>query len=343
MIDIIIPNWNGRKLLGACLSSLEDQKSNEFRVTVVDNGSNDGSLEFISTRYPHINVISLPENKGFSSAINVGINATTHPWIMLLNNDTEVDKNCITCLLENIEKKKEYDFFALKMIDFKSREKIDGAGDAVLRGGVGYRLGTLELDSDYYSVPREVFGACAGAALYKRSLFEKIGLFDEDFFAYLEDVDLNMRAVRAGFKCCYLPDAKIFHIGSASSGSKINNFTVSLSTRNNIFVILKNFTPILVLRFFPAIIIYQLFWLLFVIKNRQFIAYVKGLFRSIKYFPKMIRRGIESRNNKNTLSNKVFGTTVLASEKQAVESIMNRRSELGKNNKLLEIYLKLFC
>ena len=342
MIDIIIPNWNGRGLLRTCLDSLRRQSFRSFRTIVVDNGSTDGSVSFIQENYPEVTIIELNENKGFSAAVNRGILASDKEWVLLLNNDVEVADDCLHALAQICNQDLEYHFFALKMLDFHERSKIDGAGDCVMRGGVGYRLGTMEYDREIYSIKRDVFGACAGAALYRRSIFTDVGFFDEDFFAYLEDVDFNLRAVKAGKRCCYLPDARIYHIGSASTGSKVNSFTVRLSTRNNIFVVLKNFGPVLFFRFFPSFLIYQFFWLLFVIKKRQFLSYLFGLAESLKYFRTMFKR---YGNNQKTgkLSAKEFGDRIINSEKQAISSIVNRRSQQGKGNRLFKIYLNTLC
>ncbi|MEE4164578.1 MAG: glycosyltransferase family 2 protein [Desulfocapsaceae bacterium] len=342
MIDVIIPNWNGRTLLEGCLDSLQKQSSRCFRTIVVDNGSSDDSVLFIRQKYPWVDIVSLPENMGFSAAVNAGIRASDSTWVLLLNNDVEVEKGCLEYLTRICSGSEEYDFFALKMIDFHERSVIDGAGDCVLRGGVGYRLGTMETDGPIYRIRKDVFGACAGAALYRRTLFDSVGLFDETFFAYLEDVDLNLRAVRAGKKCCYLPDAVIYHIGSASTGSKINSFTVRLSTRNNIFVVLKNYGPLLFLRFLPSFLIYQFFWFLFVLKKRQFAAYLKGLGQSIRHVKIM---AVHYKDNKRSsvLSGKDFGDCIVNSEHQAILSIIRRRAQHGKSSRLLQLYLKLFC
>ena len=342
MIDIIIPNWNGRLLLKTCLDSLQSQSSQAFQTIVVDNGSTDGSVSFIQENYPHVKIIELNKNKGFSAAVNSGILASDSEWVLLLNNDVEVASDCLEYLENLSNHHQEYDFFALKMIDFHKRTHIDGAGDSVMRGGVGYRLGTMENDSDIYSIKRDVFGACAGAALYHRSMFDSIGLFDEDFFAYLEDVDFNLRAVKAGKRCCYLPDARIYHIGSASTGSKVNSFTVRLSTRNNVYVILKNFGPLLFLRFLPAFFVYQLFWLLFVLKKRQFVSYLSGLFGSLKHARVMIKR-YESNKRIGKISTRDFAHSIIHSERQAILSIINRREQLGKDTTLFKLYLKIFC
>jgi len=342
VIDIIIPNWNGRQLLETCLHSLSIQTCQKFSVIVVDNGSSDDSVEFIQCNYPDVSIISLTKNLGFSAAINAGIQAGEHSWVFLLNNDVEVHQDCIEHLIDICDKDTEYDIYALKMIDFKDRSVVDGAGDWVLRGGVGYRLGTMEKDCDRYCQRRDVFGACAGAALYRRSLFADIGYFDEDFFAYLEDVDFNMRAARNGSRCCFLPDAVVYHMGSASTGSKINPFTVKLSTRNNIFIIVKNYSPGLFFRFLPAILIYQLFWFLFVLKHRQISAYLSGLLDSVKYIKTMWRHNTSIRVAQKITDND-FRRKIIYSEKQVIESIMNRRRLIGKTNRLFELYLRLFC
>ena len=240
-IDIVIPNWNGKNLLRACLDSLKLQSFTEYSVIVIDNGSTDGSKELLQEKYPDVHLISWPQNRGFSVAVNAGIKAGSAPLVFLLNNDTELHEDCLQEMVRAAEKIPEADFFAAKMLNYHKRHKLDGAGDAFLRGGVGYRIGTMEADGDLYSSSRYVFGVCAGAALYRREMLQEIGCFDEDFFAYLEDVDLNLRANSRGKKCWYVSEARVYHVGSATTGSKINDFTVSLSTRNNFNVLLKNY------------------------------------------------------------------------------------------------------
>lgn len=342
LIDIIIPNWNGEEMLEMCLNSLRNQTSQKFTVTVVDNGSSDGSLNLLKTQYPEVQVLPFQENRGFSAAVNEGIKKTNNTWILLLNNDIEMARDCVEILLENCLNQDEFDLFALKMLSFDQRSILDGAGDGVLRGGVGYRLGTMEIDCPHYQLRRNVFGACAGAALYRRTLFKAIGLFDEDFFAYLEDVDLNLRAVRSGHKCFFLPDAKVYHIGSGSTGSKINHFTICLSTRNNIFVLIKHYSPAMFIRFLPAILIYQLFWFMFVLKKGQLKAYFKGLMQSISLTANMIQKR-EDIKKSTSISARVLGDMMVISETAVIHSIMARRRQAGKNNWTLETYLRFFC
>ena len=339
--DIVIPNWNGRHMLEVCLPSLFSQNFDDFSVIVVDNGSTDGSTDYVLTNYPAVKVIELSENCGFSVAVNKGIEAGRRGWVLLLNNDIEMAPNCLAHLAMHADTEPQIRMWALKMLSYSNRTVLDGAGDGVLRGGVGYRFGTLEPDSQHYNLKREVFGACAGAALYHRTLFEELGLFDEEFFAYLEDVDFNLRAVRAGHRCCYVPGAVVYHIGSATTGSKINKMTVRLTTRNNIFVICKNYSLVMLIRFLPALLVYQFFWFLFVVKKGQFIAYINGIVQSVPSIARMIRK--RPRQHEKTISSSLFCGKIVDSEREVVKSIMSRRGGEGKNNVLLRWYLAIFC
>ncbi len=340
-IDIVIPNFNGKVFLPACLDSLQKQSYSDFHVIVVDNGSSDGSVEFLHRNYPEVLVLAWDENTGFSAAVNGGIMAGTAPLVFLLNNDTELDEKCLERLITAAELKTDYDFFAAKMLNYHNRSVLDGAGDAFLRGGVGYRIGTMEGDNEYYSNARQVFGACAGAALYRRDFFDELGLFDEDFFAYLEDVDLNLRANSRGKKCWYVPDARVYHIGSATTGSKINPFTVSLSTRNNLCVLVKNYPLSLLFRFAPAICVYQFFWLCFVIKKWQFVAYVQGLIKFLKILPLMLGKRKENLCSQS-LDHHELAILMNKAEEEVIQSIMRRREAKGQGNQLFSFYQRLF-
>ena len=339
-LDVVIPNWNGRHLLGDCLDSLRRQSCPEFSITVVDNGSTDGSAEWLASAYPEVRCIVLSENKGFSAAVNAGIRQGTTPWVLLLNNDMEVDEDCIAALKKAVGRYPQYDLFALKMLNFHQRSHLDGAGDGVIRGGAGYRLGTMEEDSPFYCGDRDVFGACAGAALYRRSLFERVGLFDEDFFAYLEDVDFNIRAQRSGCRCRYAAAARVYHIGSATSGSKFNPLTIRLSTRNSLNVIIKNYPAILLLKYLPVICIYQLAWMCFCIKKGLLLPYLQGLWDGCRCFTVMAgkRRSLADRH----IPLNQLEDILRWGERQAISSIMDRRRAAGKGNLLLRIYERLF-
>lgn len=343
MIDIVIPNFNGRSLLEICLRSIFRQSYRAWRVILVDNGSKDGSAGFVRERYPEVCLIALAENTGFSAAVNQGIEAGDAPLVFLLNNDTELAPDCLQQLADAAARHPA-DFFAAKMVNYHERHLLDGAGEGYLRGGAGYRIATMEADSGVYNVSRQVFGACGGAALYRRETLQAVGLFETAFFAYLEDVDWNLRAARLGKQCRYVAEARVYHIGSATSGSKFNGFTIRLSTRNSLFVVARNYSRAMLLRYSFFIGLYQFFWLLFVLKKRQFSPYCRGLAEGVCAWPQMRRHYHESclRQGGGEVAPAQLRKTLRQAEEDAISSIMRRRCAAGKNNWLLHLYQRIF-
>ena len=222
-----------------CLQSLSEQTCRDFKVLVVDNASSDGSLEYMSEHYPDIEVISLKKNYGFSKAVNVGIEHSTTPYVILLNNDTTVDTHYVEEMIKAIEKSPHIFSVSSKMIQMYHPELIDSAGDLYTLMGWGVCRGTGRPVSNYTKAD-QIFTACAGAAIYRREVFDEIGYFDEMHFAYLEDLDVGYRARIAGYDNIYCPTAMVYHVGSGTSGSKYNPFKVKLAARNNIYLNYKN-------------------------------------------------------------------------------------------------------
>jgi len=341
--DVVIPNWNGKKWLCECLKSLQRQTFRSFRVIVVDNGSTDGSVGMLREKFPEVLCLENPENTGFSAAVNQGIAAARAPWILLLNNDMEVAPDCLDNLASAARRYPDYAFFALKMVNYHERTYLDGAGEAYLRGGAGYRLGTMEFDSEHYQHDRDCFGACGGAALYRQDVFTAAGLFDEGFFAYLEDVDLNLRAVRLGLRCRYIAGAVVYHIGSASTGSKFNPTTIRLSTRNSLYVLAKNYTGKIFAAFLLPICIYQFMWLCFCIKKKMVVPYLLGLKEGFGNWSTFRRKGRQFYiSHPGLLSNQSFMSILTRAEEEAILSIKERRVQNGKGNTLLNWYQSLF-
>lgn len=253
MIDVIIPNWNGKKHLKECLKSLRQQTLKSFRVIVVDNGSTDGSVELLRVHYPEVNVIALTENKGFAGGVNEGIKASEAELIFLLNNDTVVDPNCVEELFIATVEYPQITFFATKMLFRNSAGVINAAGDSFGTDGQGRNIGIREYDNGRYDAVREVFGACAGAALYRRQFFRDVGLFDEDFFLILEDVDLDFRGQLYGHRCYYIPTAVVHHVHSASI-VRHSSLQIFHGTRNGLYVLAKNMPTVLLLKYFRQIL-----------------------------------------------------------------------------------------
>ena len=234
---IIIPNYNGLKFMEMCMSALEKQTYKDFEILVVDNGSTDGSVE--SLKENEIPSIFLPENTGFSGAVNVGIKASKTPFVILLNNDTEAKEGYVEALIREIERSPKIFSVSPKMIQLYHKELMDDGGDMYSIMGWAYQRGVGQ-EIERYNRACNVFSACAGAAIYRREVFEEIGYFDEMHFAYLEDIDVGYRAKIAGYYNRYCPSAEIYHVGSGTSGSKYNEFKVRLAARNNVYLNYKN-------------------------------------------------------------------------------------------------------
>ncbi|MBD5459473.1 MAG: glycosyltransferase family 2 protein, partial [Lachnospiraceae bacterium] len=189
-VTAIIPNLNGVKYLPKCLDSLIDQIQDLAQIMVIDNGSTDSSVNIMKSRYPHIRLVQMGENTGFCHAVNVGIRMAETPYVILLNNDTEVKPGFARALVEVMERPGNEDVFSVsaRMLDMWQPELMDGAGDRFSALGWAFARGKGQ-KAEKYDKPAEIFSACGGAAIYRRQVFAKIGLFDELHFAYLEDVD----------------------------------------------------------------------------------------------------------------------------------------------------------
>lgn len=255
-VTIIIPNYNGKHFMQPCLESLAKQTYQNFKILVVDNHSTDGSIEYMKESYPDIELLPLDENYGFSRAVNVGIRHADTPYVILLNNDTTVDKNYVKEMVKAIEVSRNIFSVSSKMIQMYHPDLIDSAGDLYTLMGWGVCRGTGRPVSNY-TVPDQIFTACAGAAIYRRSVFEEIGYFDESHFAYLEDIDIGYRAKIYGYKNTFCPTALVYHVGSGTSGSKYNSFKVKLSARNSVWLNYKNMPTLqLILNLLPLMLGY---------------------------------------------------------------------------------------
>lgn len=251
-VDIVIPSWNGLNYLGACLTSLKNQVFKDFHIIVVDNGSTDSSPAFIRDNYPEVQLIQLKWNTGFSGAVNEGIKASRGDYIALLNQDTEVVPDWLEHLIQTLERQPEIDFCASKLMYLKQRTIIDSAGDGFLRGGIAFKIGAGERDSERYRIPREVFGACAAASIYRRRFFEIVGLFDDDLGDQSTDGDINFRAQLMGLKCLFVPKAIVYHHVGASIAVGSPNF-IFRTNRNAVITFIKNYPFPLMLKYIMRI------------------------------------------------------------------------------------------
>lgn len=252
IVSVIIPNYNGMAYLEGVLSSLELQTMKDFEAIVVDNGSTDGSGAFISANYPWVRLVQLEENFGFCKAVNVGIRAAKAPYVLLLNNDTEVQRDFLAEMTQALHRHKKAFSCQAKMVQFHDREKLDDAGNYYCALGWAFARGKGK-SPEAYGREEPIFASCGGAAIYRKNLLEKIGYFDEEHFAYLEDTDIGYRARIYGWENWYIPGAVVYHVGSGTSGSRYNQFKTRYSSRNNVYMLYKNMPTVQILLNLPLL------------------------------------------------------------------------------------------
>lgn len=288
LISVIIINWNGKKLVSECLDGLRRQTCQAFRAILVDNGSNDGSLDFIKHHYPEVETIALPENLGFSRANNIALKAIKTEYVALLNNDAVPHPLWLKTLVEALEEHLEAGFAASKMFFYDKPRIIDRAGDAYTRAGTGLLRGRGR-SSINYDRQEWIFGACAGAALYRTLMLHDIGLFDEDFFLVYEDVDLSFRAQLKGYKCLYVPEAIVHH--KASSSIIYDSPTsVYYGHRNLEWVYIKNMPTGLILKTIFLHIIYDIGAFFFFTTRGRSKDFVKAKLDALKGLKKALKK-----------------------------------------------------
>ena len=249
-VSIVIPTWNRKQLLADCLRSIATQSRAPDEVIVVDDGSTDGTAEFVKNEFPFACVVRLEQNRGFCVAINAGIRATSCELLLLLNNDMTLGPAFVESLVRAASGS-DAAMFAPLVLFRDEPDLIYCAGDRQLANGrpesIGFRTPRGGFDH-----PGRIFGVSAGAGLYRHEVFESVGLFDERFVAYFEDSDLNLRARLAGFQAEYVPDAVAYHVGSASLDGKYW-WRSRQCYRNHALLVLKNYPIPLMIRTCPSI------------------------------------------------------------------------------------------
>lgn len=279
-VTVVIPNYKGIDYLENCLESVYNS-SIPLHVIVVDNASRDGSINLVWERFPKTELILFDGNRGFSAAVNAGIRAARTEYVLLLNNDTVVDAEMAELLVEELDRMPEAFSAAAKLISLHEPEKLDGAGDFYCALGWAFARGKGK-PRELWQKPDRVFSACAACALYRKSLFRKVGLFDERHFAYLEDIDIGYRANIYGYANRYVPEAIVYHAGSAASGSQHNEFKVKLSAGNSIYLIYKNMPILQVLLNLPFLLTGYLCKTVFFAKKGLGAAYLKGIWQGFR-------------------------------------------------------------
>ena len=286
--SVIILNWNGKKFLQECLDSLGAQTYRDFETILIDNGSKDNSAAFVQELYPWVRLVALPENTGFSGGNNRGLAECRGDYIVTLNNDTKVEPEFIAELVKVAESDSAIGMVAAKMLNFYETGRIDSVGIRVTTAGLGVNRGVGETDRGQYDAAGEVFGACAGAALYRRAMLDEVGFFDAAFSAYYEDTDLAWRARLAGWRCVTAPGAVVYHVHSATSG-RMSPFTVYQVQRNKWYTIIKNWPASILLKRIPLIATFDLAALVLAVLRGRGLAAFKARFDVLKSLPRLLR------------------------------------------------------
>lgn len=279
-VSVIITNWNGIGLLEGCLESLRQQEFRPFSTILVDNGSTDGSIEFVARHYPDVKTISLPKNAGFSTATNIALKTIKTSYVALLNNDATAHPSWLKNLVQALDDSKEAGFAASKICFYNNPSRIDRAGDSYTRAGVGHLRGR-GMPSEAYDRQEWVFGACAAAALYRTEMLDDIGLFDEDFFLLYEDVDLSLRAQLSGYRCLFVPEAIVYHKAS-SSIMRDSSVSVYYGHRNLEWVYLQNMPGRMILKTILPHIVYDVAAFFFFVANGRITDFVKAKWHALK-------------------------------------------------------------
>lgn len=289
-VVLAIASRDGRHLLEGMLPSVAAQRFREFRVVVVDDGSTDGTVGWLAEHWPQVEVVALGRSVGVTAAFNVCITAASGTqFLALFNNDMELDPDCIGELVSALRRHPEAGFAAAKLVSFHDRRVLDGAGDVFDWNGTARRRGHGELDRGQYDAPGVVFGACGGAALYRRSALDAVGPFYEPFYAFLEDVDWSFRARLSGIGCRYVPSAVAYHMGSATLGAGMTDFTRYHLTRNAIWLVLRDYPRTALLRRLPRLARAQLGELLDAYHHRQLRTWLRAWRDALRAAPAVLR------------------------------------------------------
>ncbi len=271
-VAVVIPNWNGRRWLSGCLASLAAQQSAPRAVVVVDNGSDDGSLHYLAAEHPDVRVVALGRNTGFAHAVNRGIEACHgYELVALINTDVVLEADWLARLVAALRSDPQAASVACKMVALDDPGRLYDAGDVLRRDGACEQRGRFMADDGRWDEPGEVFGACAGAALYRRSAVLAVGGFDERYFAYLEDVDLALRLRLAGWSCRYEP--AIARHAAEGSSDRLPGGHHFLVTRNALLLVAKFFPA----RWLPLVAYRQLGWGWHAWRERRLGAHLRAL------------------------------------------------------------------
>jgi GT2 family glycosyltransferase len=297
LLTVTIATFDGRELLKGVLDSLSTQTiADRIEVVVIDDGSRDGTADWLREQRPGVELIAHQANLGVTRSLNEGLRLARGEYVALLNNDVELAPDCLERLLADLRAHPRAAVSTPKLLDFHDRTRFDGAGDTYSRWGMATRRGHGEPDHGQYDEAGQVMSASAAVAVYRREAIAEVGGMDEEFFAYLEDVDWSLRARLAGWECRYEPAAVAFHMGSATLGSGPSAFNLFHVWRNGTWVIVKDLPLSTMLRCSPFLLGGQAWHLWNAVRYRQLRTWARAWGSALAGLPRVLaeRRRIQS-------------------------------------------------
>jgi GT2 family glycosyltransferase len=339
-VTIAIPSLHRPDLTARCLELIQQQtlRAEEWEVVVIENEAQPGCI-LPDPLPPNMRRIELPTNEGTTGSINRAVAVTESRYVLLLNNDVELQPDYIEKTVWALDADPKLGFATGKLLRATQRTHLDGAGDAMLMAGAGYRLGHFDRDDGQYDQPMAVLSGCGAAVLYRREIFEICGPLDEDFLAYLEDLDLALRAQLLGYAGIHLPDAVAYHIGSATLGDVLHPRIVEYLTRNQLYLLAKDYPRSVFWRLLPRIAVYQGLWLIYAARKFAFGAWLRGWWAGLRGWGKMGRKHNELMA-KRRITDAEFLARLRKSERQIYDWQQLRSPE--ERSGLLKFYFGLF-
>lgn len=340
LISAIIPSLHRPDLTAKCIQSLQNQTlgPDQWEVVVVENEARPDNI--LRDPLPaNVKRILLTSNLGTSGSINRGVASSASEYILLLNNDVVLAPNFLELLISVMWDQK-CGFATGKLLQGNNTALLDGAGDALLQGGGAYRLGHGDMDFGQFNTRACVLGGCGAAMLIRRSAFEEVAGLDEDFFAYLDDMDLALRLRVTGSDGVYVPQAIAYHLGSATLGHPRHPKIIYLLTRNQLLLIAKDYPAGVLLRSLPRILVFQLLWFAVVLREGRFVSYLRGVLSAFYCVPRMLAKR-EMLRKIQRITDVEFLEALRASEKQILEWQRAIRSP-NSRSEILRLYFWLF-
>jgi GT2 family glycosyltransferase len=301
VVSVIVPSWNSRRFLEPCLDSVEAQERPAAELLVVDNGSRDGTRELLERR--GIDHLALDRNLGFAAAVNIGIRRTSAPFVLVLNVDAVLEEGSLKRLVDALRSEPGLGGVQPRILQAGAgRARIYSAGQCLLRDGRAIELGAGELDGPRYRRPGEVFGVCGAACLLRRELLSELGGYDERYFAFCEDVDLNARAQIMGWRFRYVPEAAVTHVGNSvwrENADRPTAFNARLVARNRLATDVKVMPP----SCFPRIVLAELGSVAWSVARGRARPTLAGKLSAIRWLPRLLleRRELARRGDRKRL------------------------------------------